>query len=122
MSFSNGKSIYKNYIPDCVLKKENEYIILEHETEPNRKPILANILKAAVFLQNEKSEILINVITPKRKSSLKSYVNHSEEYFQWLKEKSNLKAVYFILMEDYCTNGIIEINGKLFIEKSFKID
>lgn len=120
--FSNGKSIHKNYTPDFVLKRDNEYVILEHENEPNRKTILANIFKAAVFLQNEKSGILIIVITPKRKSSFESYIHHSKDYFKWLKEKSNLEAVCFIKMDDYCQNNkVIEINGKLFVDKTVKL-
>jgi hypothetical protein len=105
--FSNGKSIQKNYSPDFVLKRQDEYLIIEHETEPNRKTIVADIFKAGYFLQGINRGILIIVLTPKGKSSFESYVNHSLSYFKWLTERTNLKDVFFIHESEYIKNNIV---------------
>lgn len=120
--YSSGKAIVKNYTPDFVLNKNDEYIILEHETTPNRKTIVANIFKASLFLQDNKSGYLIIVLTPKKGSSIKSYVNHCEEYFNWLKNRTNLKGIYFIYMDDYKTDiDLNEIFSNQFQNKSLTL-
>jgi len=120
---SEGKTIEKNYSPDVSLKNKNNYILIEHETEPNRKTIVADVIKAAHFLQNERTGILVIVMTPKGKSSLISYPNHVKPYLIWIKDKTNLKEVYFLSEADYFQNGnILEINSKQFNDLSIKID
>lgn len=94
--YSNGSAINKNYSPDCVLKRHDEYVIIEHETEPNRKTVVADIFKAAYFLQGKKEGVLVIVMTPKGTSSFESYPKHSLPYFEWLSERTNLRDVYFI--------------------------
>lgn len=121
--YSSGKQIEKNYSPDYVLKKDNDFIILEHETEPNRKTIIANIFKAAHFLQLEKYGILVIVMNPKGKSSMKSYIKHSQKYFEWLKNFSNIKQVHFIEKTKYYPNDVVlEIGNDTFLNNSDKLD
>lgn len=120
---SEGKTIEKNYSPDVSLKNKNNYILIEHESEPNRKTIVADVIKAAHFLQNDRTGILVIVMTPKGTSSLKSYPNHVKPYLIWIKDKTNLKEVYFLSEADYFLNGnILEINSKQFNDLSIKID
>lgn len=121
--FSDGKEVENNFSPDYVLNKGNDFILIEHETEPNRKTIVADVIKAAHFLQNDRTGILVIVMTPKRKSSLQSYPNHVKPYLVWVKDKTNLKEVYFLPKADYYQNGnILEINSKQFNDLSIKID
>lgn len=121
--YSEGKTIEKNYSPDVSLKNKNHYILIEHETEPNRKTIVADVIKAAHFLQNDRTGILVIVMTPKGNSSLQSYPNHVKQYLVWIKDKTNLKEVYFLSEADYSQNGnILEINSKQFNDLSIKID
>jgi hypothetical protein len=105
--YSYGTTIQKNYSPDCVLKHEDEYVIIEHETEPNRKTIVADIFKSAYFLQESKKGILIVVLMPKGSSSFESYTKHSLPYFKWLKERTNLQDVYFIHESEYFKDDIV---------------
>jgi hypothetical protein len=120
---SEGKTIEINYSPDVSLKNKNNYILIEHETEPNRKTIVADVIKAAHFLQNDRTGILVIVMTPKGNSSLQSYPNHVKPYLVWVKDKTNLKEVYFLSEADYFQNGnILEINSKQFNDLSIKID
>lgn len=120
---SEGKTIEKNYSPDVSLKNKDKYILIEHETEPNRKTIVADVIKAAHFLQNDRTGILVIVMTPKGNSSLQSYPNHVKPYLVWVKDKTNLKEVYFLSEADYFQNGnILEINSKQFNDLSIKID
>jgi hypothetical protein len=120
---SDGGNIEKNYQPDFSLVNGEDFILLEHESEPNRKTILADMIKAAHFLQNDKTGILIIVMTPKGTSSLGSYPKHIQAYLDWIGDKTNLKTVYFIDETDYETNGqCITINSKLFTEVATKIE
>jgi hypothetical protein len=121
--FSDGKEVENNFSPDYVLNKGNDFILIEHETEPNRKTIVADVIKAAHFLQNDRTGILVIVMTPKRRSSLQSYPNHVKPYLVWVKDKTNLKEVYFFSEVEYFQNGnILEINSKQFNDLSIKID
>ncbi len=115
--FSTGREIEKNYSPDIVLVCANDFIIIEHETEPNRKTIVADIFKAAFFLQGKREGLLIIVMTPKGSSSFESYPRHVEKYVRWLIEKTNLKKVLFIHPDCYFNNGsILEINTEDFLQ------
>lgn len=120
---SNGKFIEKNYSPDFSFIKEDSYILIEHESEPNRKTIVADMIKAAHFLQGNKIGILVIVMTPKGTSSLKSYSKHIHQYLYWIQDKTNLKEVFFISEADYLLNEVVlEINTKRFNELCIKID
>lgn len=119
--FSQGKEIEKNYSPDYSLRSGDKYIFIEHETDPNRKTILADIFKAAYYLQNKKEGIVVIVIKPK--SSLISYVKHVAKYCFWLQERSNLKNVFFIDQSLYFQNKIVlEINSDEFIRNSISVN
>lgn len=120
--FSHGCQIEKNYSPDFTLIKKNDYILLEHESEPNRKTIVADMFKAAHFLQGSKTGILVVVMTPKGKSSLESYPKHIQVYLNWIADKSNLKTVYFISETEYASNGqCISIDSDTFKKVALKI-
>src|SRR6478672_10965578 len=106
--YSSGRNIEPSYSPDFVLNCNNSFIIFEHETEPNRKTIVANIFKAAYFLQNERNGRLVIVMTPKRGSSIISYPKHVLKYFRWLKPKTNLEDVIFIHQHDYVYNKVVQ--------------
>ena len=122
-NYSDGGNIEKNYQPDFSLLNGEDYILLEHESEPNRKTILADMIKAAHFLQGEKTGILVIVMTPKRRSSLESYPKHIQAYLDWIGDKTNLKTVYFIYESDYMTDKqCIAINSTLFTEVAIKIE
>lgn len=117
------RPVYSNSSPDAILHNENDFIIIEHETEPNRKAVVADVFKAAYFLQGEKQGTLVIALTPKGKSSFESYPNHVIPYFQWLKERTNLTEVLFIHEKDYCLNGkVLEINGSEFKKKSTSLN
>ncbi|MGK4568157.1 hypothetical protein [Flavobacterium sp. 3HN19-14] len=119
--FSRGAEIEKNYSPDFSLKSKNNYIFIEHETDPNRKTIIADIFKAAYFLQNEKEGIVIIVLKPK--SSLTSYVKHVAKYCIWLQMKTNLKDVFFIDESKYYSNQVVlEIHSEKFIEHAISVN
>lgn len=107
-TFSRGTNIQHKYGPDVTLKNDtnkNDYIILEHETEPNRKTIVADLFKAAYFLQGERAGQLIVILTPKGESSFESYPEHVLTYYKWLRERTNLNNVYFILESKYVSNN-----------------
>lgn len=71
----------------------------------------------------DRIRILEIVMTPKGKSSLKSHLNHVKPYLVWVKDKTNLKEVFFLSEADYFQNGnILEINSKQFNDLSIKID
>jgi hypothetical protein len=121
--YSSGKNIEPNYSPDFVLKCDNSFLIFEHETEPNRKTIIANIYKAAYFLQNDRKGKLIIVMTPKRGSSLISYPKHVLKYYDWLKTRTNLENVIFIHQENYVYNQIVQsINDNHFLKNSISLN
>lgn len=62
-------------------------------------------------------------MTPKGTSSLKSYPIHVKPYLVWVRDKTNLKEVYFLSEADHLQNGnILEINSKQFNDLSIKID
>ena len=117
--YSTGTAIERNYNPDSVLKYDDEFVIIEHETEPNRKTIIADIFKAAYFLQKEKKGILVIVLTPKGKSSFESYPKHCLPYFSWLKERTNLEDVYFVHEKKYFyEDKVLVIKGDDFEQNS----
>lgn len=103
--FSNGQQVEKGYKPDFVLRKGNEYIIFESENSSSRKMYVGGMLKAAHFLQNQKTGILIFVITPKVNTKVSSIANHLKPYFDWIKDKTNLYGVYVIGAKGYYIEG-----------------
>lgn len=121
--FNNGKKIEDYYSPDYVLNNGNKFILIEHENQPNRKTIVANIFKAGYFFQGNHSGILVIVLIPKGKSSFESYYWQCKKYFSWLKGKVNLEKVCFIRETDYIKNKApIEINSREFLDKCLILD
>lgn len=121
--YSDGQTIQKNYSPDFSLKCGNKFIIIEHETEPNRKTIIADIFKAAYFLQEEKEGVLVIVMTPKGASSFESYPKHVLPYYKWLKDKTNLLDVIFVHESHYyCNYVVLVINEPDFIKNSTSLN
>lgn len=51
--FSDGKQIQKYFSPDFVLKNSDEYILIEHETEPNRKQLWQMFSKRPIFFRKK---------------------------------------------------------------------
>ncbi len=120
--YNKGGEVEPGYKPDYVLKKENEYIILESENCSSRKTFVGGLIKAAHFLQGEKSGVLIFVIVPKENTKTSSIANHLKQYFNWIQSLTNLKEVYVIDSLDYYSNGVVnKFNSKAFISKALKI-
>jgi len=120
--YLNGQELMNGYKPDLVLKKEEEYIILESEVSTSRKGYIGGMVKAAKFLSHEKRGILIYVIELKKNATPSQISKHLEQYLYWIKELTNLKDVYIISDIDYCTESTpIEILSTEFINKSVKV-
>ena len=62
IKYMNGQTLEAGYKPDYVLKKNNDYLILESENCSSRKTFVGGMMKAAHFLQNQRSGNLIFVI------------------------------------------------------------
>ncbi|WP_281228756.1 hypothetical protein [Flavobacterium aquiphilum] len=121
--FSKGEEIEKNYSPDFALNFNEEYILIEHEKQPNRKTIVADIFKAGYFLQNDRSGILIIIMIPKGKSSFESYIKHVLKYYKWIKSHTNLTDVYFVKENEYLKDGLtLKIKGNDFIKNSISLN
>lgn len=113
---SRGEAVSPKYHPDIVLAWDNQYIIVEHESKPSRKTIVADVFKAALFLQGQKSGYIVIVLTPRGKS-IHSYLRNVSECFYWLRERTNLTSVVFIHEEHYFQNGIpVQIGCTYFVE------
>lgn len=113
------KKLEDKYNPDYILVCCNKYILFEHETEPNRKTIVADIFKAAYFLSGSRRGILVIVMTPKGGSSFKSYHKHVLPYFKWLLDRTNLEDVIFVEEHLYFQDEIVlTILGETFAERS----
>lgn len=80
--FLNGSALEMGYKPDYVLKRGNDYIILESENSSSRKTFVGGMIKAAHFLQEEKTGVLVFVIVPKKNTKATSIANHLVPYFK----------------------------------------
>ncbi len=49
-----GQSLEQGYKPDYVLRKGNDYVILESENSSSRKTYVGGMMKAAHFVQDER--------------------------------------------------------------------
>jgi hypothetical protein len=101
----NGQELEPGYKPDYVLKKGNEYIILESENSSSRKTYVGGMVKAARFLQNDKEGKLIFIILPKKNTKASSIAKHLSPYLNWIERITNLKEVYVIEAERYYNEG-----------------
>jgi len=115
--YLTGQSLELGYKPDYVLKKENDFIILESENSSSRKTFVGGLVKAAHFLQGERTGILIFIIVPKENTTVSAIANHLKAYLSWIKEKTNLSKVFVIEAGQYYNNGTLlkigeeEFNG-----------
>lgn len=98
---SNGQFLESGYKPDYVLKKGNDFIILESENCSSRKTYVGGLIKAAHYLQNEKTGKLIFVIEPKKNTKVVSIARHLKKYLDWLGKMTNLNDVYVIEANKY---------------------
>lgn len=94
--YRNGQTLELGYKPDYVLKRGNEYIILESENSSSRKTFVGGMIKAAHFLTGEKHGKLIFVIVAKKNTSASSIAKHLQKYFDWISINTNLKEIYVI--------------------------
>lgn len=121
--FLKGESIEKGYKPDYVLKKENDYIILESENSSSRKTFVGGMVKAAHFLRNEKRGTLVFIIVPKVNTKATSIAKHLEVYFNWLKNITNLERVIVIEANNYYTGtAVLEIGSAEFQKCSMMVN
>ena len=72
----SGNSLEPGYKPDFVLKKEEDYLILESENASSRKTFVGGMIKAAHFLQGNRTGKLIFVIVAKKNTSARAIANH----------------------------------------------
>jgi len=120
--YSNGQELEQGYKPDCVLKKNNQFVILESENNSSRKMYIGGMIKAAHFLQNEKFGILIYVIKHRNNTKPISIANHLRKYFEWIKDKTNLQEIYVIDTDNYFTNDkVLALDCEDFNLNSFKV-
>jgi hypothetical protein len=120
--FLKGGNLEKGYRPDYVLKKGNDYIILESENTSSRKTFVGGLIKAAHFLTENKTGILVFVIVPKKNTTGNSIVKHLKPYYKWIKDKTNLKKVYIIEANKYyAKEKVLEIATKEFHDNSYTV-
>jgi len=120
--YLNGQQIEIEYKPDFVLKKGNEFIILESENSSSRKMYVGGMLKAAYFLQKKRVGILVFVIKPKINTKVSSIAKHLGPYFNWMKDNTNLSDVYVIDEKHYFKNNItLSIRGEEFASAAIKV-
>ena len=117
--YRDGGELSKGYKPDFVLKKANNFIIMECDTGTTRKGFIGGLIKAAKFLTGNKTGILIFIIKEKKNTRIAQIHSHLIEYFHWIKPLTNLESVYLLKVEDYCIDEKpIEILGNDFITNS----
>ena len=121
--FLKGGDLEGGYRPDYVLKRDNEYIILESENATSRKTFVGGMLKAAHFLTGSNRGILIYVITPKENTKVLSIVEQIKTYFDYIRGITNLWKIYVIEDEKYTMNGdVIPIDSEEFNKLSVCIE
>lgn len=103
--FLHGGDAEKGYRPDYVLRRDNEYIILESENSTSRKAFIGGMLKAAHFLTGSNRGILIFVITPKKNTKVSSIAKQIKKYFDYIRGITNLWKIYVIEEDKYIKNG-----------------
>ena len=122
--YSDGKEIAYGYRPDYVLYQEKEYIIFEFESGSSRKTFVGDMIKAAHFLRNERSGILVLVISLTEKvRDIASIAAHLRPYFEWVKNITKLNKIYIIDINAYY-NGqrTLEVELPEFLEQEVMID
>ena len=122
--FRDGQTLEPGYKPDYVLKNQNqnEYIILESENSSSRKTFVGGMIKAAHYLQNEKTGKLIFVIVPKDNTKVTSIANHLKPYLKWIQTQTNLKEVFVIDAAEYYNNiNVLALDCENFYRCAVKV-
>ncbi|RPE05802.1 hypothetical protein EGT74_25915 [Chitinophaga lutea] len=99
--FLYGQTIEAGYKPDYVLRKGDDFIILESENTSSRKTFIGGLIKAAHYLTGERTGILVFIMVPKNNTSTTSIAAQLKTYFSWIKDKTNLRKVYVIAAGQY---------------------
>lgn len=94
-AFLKGESLERGYKPDFVLKKA--------ENSSSRKTFVGGMIKAAHFLQGNRTGVLVFVIVPKKNTTAKAISAHLAPYFNWISDKTNLRQIYVIEATHYCS-------------------
>lgn len=100
---STGQEITKGYKPDVVLQNGNDYIIMECDTSTTRKGYIGGMVKAAKYLSGEKKGIAVFVIKEKKNTTVNQIYTHLTPYFEWIEPLTNLRAIYIISTDTYCS-------------------
>lgn len=110
------------YRPDVVLRKNDDYIILESETGTSRKNFLGDVCKAAFFLREERKGQLVIVMKTHNNTKIESIRANLSLYFEWITQNSNLQCVWLIEHKKYLkVKAPLVIGGAEFKENAFKI-
>lgn len=118
----DGQEIEIGYKPDVVLRNGNDFLILESENSSNRKTFIGGMIKAAHYLQGERSGTLVFIMVPKDNTTAKSITEQLRTYFNWLKDKTNLKEIYVIEAGQYYANDcVLELLGTDFSTTALKV-
>lgn len=118
----NGQVIEPGYKPDFVLRKSNDYIILESENSSSRKTFVGGMMKAAHYLQDDRTGKLIFVIVPKENTTASSIAKHLKPYLNWIAGKTNLKDVFVIEANLYYTaTRLLSLDCKDFEDCAYKV-
>lgn len=119
---TNGSPVAKGYQPDYVLKKGNDYVILECENSSSRKTFVGGLIKAAHFLQGANTGSLIFILVRRKNVTAVAIANHLKKYLTWIGDKTNLQDVYIIETTHYFQNDVIlKIRSKEFLNLALKV-
>lgn len=105
--FATGGALAPGYKPD-VLKNDNDFIILESELSTSRKTFIGGMIKAAYFLQGDKTGTLVYIMTLKKNTTAASIAAQLKTYLQWIVDKTNLRDVYVIEHSQYYASGQVQ--------------
>jgi hypothetical protein len=120
--FARGGILEQGYKPDYVLKKQNDYIILESENSSSRKTFVGGLIKAAHFLSGDKTGTLIFVIVPKPNTTDSAIARHLQKYLLWVSDKTNLRDVYVVESNSYYKDeALLTLLSKSFISIAKKV-
>lgn len=118
----NGQEIEPGYKPDYVLKRNNEFLILESENTSSRKTFVGGMMKAAHYLQGERTGKLVFVMVPKYNTTVRQITDHLGKYLNWIQGHTNLRDVYVIEASQYYNNeSVIELLGSDFTQIALKV-
>jgi hypothetical protein len=120
--YLKGGKIESGYKPDCVLKRNNDFIILESENSSSRKTFVGGLIKAAHYLQNDRTGTLVFIIVPKKNTKAITIANHLKPYYGWIKEKTNLKQLVVIEAKHYYNGSdTLKIGSNDFYKVAFTV-